>query len=135
MKRVKGVESVEVSLNRGEALLRLKPGNSVTVEQIRQIVLDNGFTPKGSDVEVAGKLVERNGNPALAVSGLDLVYRLVDHPEGKGKVRELSRRARNTEIVIKGHVPETTTKGRAEEARLLEVRDIAMIKERALPRP
>lgn len=126
MKKVKGVESVKVSLNKGEALLRLKPDNSVTVEQIRQVVLDNGFTPKGSDIEVAGKVIERNGRPALAVSGPDLVYQLVDHGRGKGEVEELWKSARGREIVIRGHLPQTTTKGRAEEPRVLEVKDFAV---------
>lgn len=125
MKKVPGVESVKVSLNKGEALLRLKPGNSVTVERIRQIVLDNGFTPKASDVEVVGTIVERNGKPALAVSGLDLVYLLVDHRSGKGKVNELWTKAREIEVLVKGHLPQTATKGRAEEPRVLEVRDFA----------
>jgi len=126
MKKVPGVESVKVSLNRGEAVLRLKPGNSVTVERIRQVVLDNGFTPKDSDVEVAGKLIERNGKPALAVVGPDVVYVLVDHSEGKGKVNELWTKAREKEVVVKGHLPETATKGRAEEPRMLEVRGFAL---------
>jgi len=126
IKKVKGVESVNVSLNKGEAEIRFKPGNEVTVEQIRQIVLDNGFTPKDSDVEVAGTLIERSGKPALAVPGPDLVYRLVDHRQGKGKVEELWKKAREKEIVVKGHLPQTTTKGRAEEPRVLEVKDFAV---------
>ncbi len=127
MKKVNGVESVKVSLNKGEALLRLKAGNSVTVERIRQVVLDNGFTPMDSDVEVVGKVTERNGKPALAVSGPDLVYLLVDHRTAKGKVKELWDVASEKQVVIKGHLPQTTTKGRAEEPRVLEARDFAVV--------
>jgi len=126
MKRVPGVESVKVSLNKGEALLRLKPENSVTVERIRQVVLDNGFTPKDSDVEVVGKVIERNGKPALAVAGPDLVYMLADHRLAKGKVSELWTKAQEKEVVIKGHLAQTTTKGQAEEPRVLEVRGFAL---------
>jgi copper chaperone CopZ len=123
MKKVKGVESVDVSLNKGEALIRLKPGNTVTVEQIRQVVIDNGFTPKDSDVEIVGKVVERGGKAALAVSGPDVVYLLVDHPHATGKVQKLWKEAREKEVVVRGHLPETATKGRAEEPRVVEVRD------------
>jgi len=126
MNKIAGVESVEVSLNKGEALLRLKPGNSVTVEKVRQVVLDNGFTPKGADAEIAGKVVERSGKPALAVAGLELVYLLADHRQARGKVSELWKRAREKDVVVKGHLPETTTKGRAEEPRVLEVRDFVV---------
>ncbi|HEV8611395.1 MAG TPA: hypothetical protein VGS98_15180 [Thermoanaerobaculia bacterium] len=126
MKKLAGVESVKVSLNRGEALLRLKPGNSVTVEQIRQVVIDSGFTPKDADAEVAGKIVERDGRPALAVSGSSLVYLIADHRRAKGKVTEIWKRARDREVVLKGHLPETAAKGRAEEPRVLEVRGFAL---------
>jgi copper chaperone CopZ len=125
MKKVEGVESVQVSLNRGEALLRLKPGNSVTVERIRQVVLDNGFTPKDSDVEIVGKVVERSGKAALAVSGPDVVYLLVDHRQAAGTVQKLWKEAREKEVVVRGHLPETATGRRAEEPRVLEVRDFA----------
>jgi copper chaperone CopZ len=125
MKKVQGVESVEVSLNRGEALLRLKPGNSVTIEQIRQAVLDNGFTPKDSEVEVSGQVVERGGKPALAVSGPNVVYLLVDHHQAMRKVEKLWKEGRGKDVVVTGHLPETATKGRAEEPRVLEVRDFA----------
>jgi hypothetical protein len=128
MKKVPGVESVKVSLNKGEAVLRLKPGNAVTIERIRQVVLDNGFTPKDSEVEVLGKLIERNGKPALAVAGPDLVYLLADHREAKGKVGELWTQAREKEVIVEGHLSQTATKGRAEEPRLLEVRDFAVVR-------
>jgi len=128
MKKVPGVESVEVSLNKGEALLRLKPDNSVTVERIRQVVLDNGFTPRDSDVEVVGKVTERNGKPALAVSGPDLVYLLADHRSGRGKVDQLWTEAREKAVLVKGHLPQTTIKGRAAEPRTLEVRDFAVVR-------
>lgn len=126
MRKVIGVESVKVSLNKGEALLRLKPGNSITVEKIRQIVIDNGFTPKDADAEVIGRVVERDGKPALAVAGSDLVYLLVDHRQDKGKVFEIWKEARERDVVVKGHLPETTTKGRAQEPEVLEVRDFTL---------
>jgi copper chaperone CopZ len=128
MKKVKGLESVDVSLNKGEALIRLKPGNSVSVEQIRQVVLDNGFTPRDSDVEVVGRVVERDGKPALAVSGLDLVYLLAGDRSGRGKVEELWRHARGKEVVVRGHLPQTSIKGRAEEPRALGVRDYSLVR-------
>ena len=128
VKKVRGVETVDVSLNKGEALIRLKPGNTVTVEQIRQVVIDNGFTPRDSDVEVVGRVVERNGKPALAVPGPDLVYLLADDRSGIEKVEELWRLARGKEVLVKGHLPQTSIKGRAEEPRVLGVRDYSLVR-------
>jgi copper chaperone CopZ len=126
MQKLDGVESVEVSLNKGEALLRLKPGNSVTIEKVRQVVIDSGFTPKDADAEVVGKIVERDGKPSLAVSGVDLVYELVDDRRESGKLTQLREKAREKDLVVKGHLPETTTKGRAKEPKVLEVRDFVL---------
>lgn len=128
IRKVPGVESAKVSLNKGEALLKLKPGNSVTVERIRQIVLDNGFTPTDSEVEVVGKIIERSGKPALSLSGVELVYLLADHRSAKGKVDELSAKAHGKEALVKGRLPKTTTKGRAEEPRVLEIREFSVLR-------
>ena len=92
IKKVNGVDSVKVSLNEGVADIKLKDGNKVTVEQIRGIIRKNGFTPKESQARVAGNVVERNGQPALAVTGLDQVYLLADAPDAKGKVEQLKGR-------------------------------------------
>jgi hypothetical protein len=43
-----------------------------------------------------------------------------------GKADEVWRKARGREVVIQGHLPETTTKGRAEEPRVLEVKSFAI---------
>jgi copper chaperone CopZ len=61
VKKVNGVQDVKVSLNEGSADIKLKDGNKVGVEQIRDIIRKNGFTPKDAEVKVAGKVIERNG--------------------------------------------------------------------------
>ena len=68
LKKVNGVQDVKVSLNEGSAVIKLKDGNKVDVEQIREIIRKNGFTPKGAEVKVAGKVVERDGKPATFTS-------------------------------------------------------------------
>ncbi len=39
---------MEVSLNKGLASVKLKPGNTLTMQQFWQAVKRNGFTPKES---------------------------------------------------------------------------------------
>jgi len=53
LKKIGGVEDVKVSLNDGKAIISLKPGNTVTLEQIQDIVRKNGFTPKEANVTQA----------------------------------------------------------------------------------
>ena len=71
--KVEGVESVEVSLQRGVADVRLRAGNTVTLARLRQIVKSNGFVPQDASVVVSGQIVARGTAPALAVSGTDVV--------------------------------------------------------------
>jgi hypothetical protein len=68
------VESVEVSLERASADIRLRPGNRVTLQQLRQIVKKNGFSPQDAGVTVEGTLLDRSGKPAVAVTGTDIVW-------------------------------------------------------------
>ena len=98
MNRIDGVASADVSLNEGTVLLKLKRGNRVTVEQVREAIRKNGFTPKETSVDVFGQLIERNGRPALEVIGLGDVL-LLDDPGDK------LRKITTKEVVISGTMP------------------------------
>lgn len=110
LKRIAGVEDVKVSLNEGRADLKMKPGNRATLDQIRDAIRKNGFTPKGADVVAAGTLVLSERRLALRVSGSDVVYLLWDAPTSPGRVAELANIAasrKTAEVVVEGQVPET----------------------------
>ncbi len=107
IKKVEGVESVDVSLNEGFAEIKLRDGNQVTVDQVREIIRKNGFTPKESTVKVRGKVIERNGKPALEVGGQNGVLLLT------GNVAELSKKA-GKEVVVSGVIPDTAAKNEPE---------------------
>jgi copper chaperone CopZ len=126
IRKLEGVESVQVSLNQGVADVKLKPGNRLDPERIRQAARDSGFTPKGSDVRVAGRLVERGGKPALAVSGVDLVYLLAEDPEARGRLAELEKAAPGMELVVSGHLPETAAGSDPGAPRTLRLRDFVL---------
>jgi hypothetical protein len=74
VRKVEGVESVDVSLERASAAITLRPGNRITLPQLRQIIKNNGFTAKEATVTVLGTLTERGGKPALSVTGTDIVW-------------------------------------------------------------
>jgi copper chaperone CopZ len=54
VQKVEGVESVQLSLERAVAEIRLKPNNRVTLDQFRRIVKGNGFEPREAKVVAAG---------------------------------------------------------------------------------
>lgn len=77
LKKVPGVDSVHVNLNAGLASVKLRPANTVTVEQLWEIVKNNGFSPKETRVTVQGELILAQGKPQLKVSGTNKIYDVV----------------------------------------------------------
>ncbi len=110
VKKIEGVEAVEVSLNRGVAVIRFRPDNRVTIEQVRRAIRINGFTPKAADVRVTGTVVAREGRFVLEVPGADSAYALKEAPESHGAVMQL-RAVAGRPLIIEGSVPETPRRG------------------------
>jgi len=61
VKKLEGIESVDVSLEKASADIRLKPGNRITMAQLRQTIRKAGYPTKDAQVEARGTVVERNG--------------------------------------------------------------------------
>jgi copper chaperone CopZ len=65
--KIPGVESADVSLNKGLATVKLKPGNTVRPGEFWEAIRKNGNTPKITRVVVRGEILG-SGNQ-LKVSG------------------------------------------------------------------
>ena len=76
MKGIQGVDTVDVDLNTGLVTIKLIPGNSASMRQFNQAVEKNGFTHKGADIVVRGKLAGSANAPVLEVSGTQDRYAL-----------------------------------------------------------
>jgi hypothetical protein len=94
VRKLSGVESVDVSLDRATADIRLRAGNTVTLPQLRQIIKNNGFTSKEANVTVAGNLIERGGKPALDVTGTGIVMLIVPDPKQPDAYRRIEGQLR-----------------------------------------
>jgi hypothetical protein len=68
LKSVSGVDSVDASLEKGLAVVKMKPGNTATLKQLNEAISKNGFTMKDSTATVAGAVATTDGNPTLRVS-------------------------------------------------------------------
>ena len=69
-----GVESADVSLNKGLATVKLKPGNSVRPSEFWEAIRKNGNTPKITHVTVRGEV--QPGGTQLKVSGSNELFQL-----------------------------------------------------------
>ena len=94
MRKVDGVESVDVSLERASAAINLRPGNRITLAQLRQIIKNNGFSAKEATVTVAGTLTERGGKPALTVTGTDIVWLIGPRAAGDAAYADAMQRVK-----------------------------------------
>jgi copper chaperone CopZ len=102
VKSVAGVESVDVSLAKGLASVKMKPGNTVTLKQLQSAITKNGFTMKDSTVSVEGTAVVEAGRVQLKVSGSNEMLDLV--PQGQAAP---SAALNGKSVTVTGVVPET----------------------------
>ena len=87
MQKMDGIQSVRVSLNDGLTILDLKPGNTVTLAKIRQIIKSNGFVSKEASVLARGSA---NGQRSFVIGGTNEQVSLSTAPTHVGGDWQLS---------------------------------------------
>ncbi len=102
LKSVSGVESVDVSLEKGVAVVKMKPGNTATLRQLNEAIAKNGFTMKDSNTTVAGTVVTTDGKAILRVSGSNDLLQLV--PQTAAAMNAVSLAGKM--VVVEGTIPE-----------------------------
>ncbi len=103
LKSVSGVDSVDVSLAKGLAAVRMKPGNTTTLKQLQTAITKNGFTMKQSAVTVVGLVLVDSGRVQLKVSGSNEMLDLI--PEGQAT--PIANSLNGKPVLVEGVVPET----------------------------
>ena len=100
---VNGIASVDVSLDKGLATVKLKPGNSVTLKQLHDAIAKNGFTMKQSHIVAAGKVVQTASGAKFQISGSnDLLSLLPDSASVSVPTSNTS-----ASFVVEGAIPES----------------------------
>lgn len=105
LKNVAGVDSVEVSLNKGLATVKLKPGNTISVSQLWDLIHKKGYTPKATATTVRGELASVNGSLQLKVSGTKDTLPLARDPMNGAAYGDASKKLGQTVIVQGVMVP------------------------------
>ena len=101
LKSVTGVDTVNVSLEKGLASVTLKPGNNATLKQLNDAIAKNGFTMKQSQATIDGQVVQEAGKLKLQITGSNDKIELV--PEA-GASSAASFAGKNVEV--SGTLPE-----------------------------
>ena len=111
LKSVAGVDSVEVSLEKGLAVVKMKPGNTATLKQLNEAIAKNGFTMKDSTATVVGTVIETDGNAILKVSGSNDLIKLMPQPTSVPSAVSMVGKT----VLVEGTVPEAG-KGKAPDS-------------------
>ena len=111
LKSVAGVETVDVSLEKGLAAVKMKPGNTATLKQLQAAITKNGFTMKTSKAVIAGRVLVSDGKAQLQVSGSNDVVQLV--PESQNAANASSMQGKS--VVVAGAIPEAA-KGKSPDS-------------------
>ncbi|HEY7304397.1 MAG TPA: heavy metal-associated domain-containing protein [Bryobacteraceae bacterium] len=101
LKKVPGVDTVDVSLNRGLATVKLKPGNAVSVPQFWELLHQKGYTPKTTSVSVQGELEGGPGRLQLKVSHTKDVLNLAPDPKNAAAYNEAAKKVGQS-VVMQG---------------------------------
>lgn len=105
MKKVPGVDTVNVSLNKGLATVKLKPGNTVSVPQFWELLHQKGYTPKTTEVFARGELAGGPGRLQLKISGTNDVLNLRPDPKNAAAYSEATKKVGQSAVVQGVMVP------------------------------
>jgi Heavy-metal-associated domain len=103
LKSVSGVDSVDVSLAKGLAAVKMKPSNTTTLKQLQTAITKNGFTMKQSAATVVGTAVVDSGRVQLKVSGSNEMLDLIPQEQ----VTPIASSLNGKSVLVEGVVPET----------------------------
>jgi hypothetical protein len=105
MKKVNGVESVNVSLNEGKASIRFKPESRAQYADVRSGIEKNGFAVKDATLRARGILQPTNGGWRFVISGSGETFDVTpEDAKNMELVRTMQQKA-GQEVLLEGTVP------------------------------
>ncbi|MES1944486.1 heavy metal transport/detoxification domain-containing protein [Salinisphaera sp. PC39] len=124
LRKLDGVEDVQVSLNDAMGTLTLAPGNEVTFEQIRDVIRKGGFKPMAATARVAGAL-KRDGDQVILTTESGQEYRLEIAKDARDALsKRLQAFSEGSRILVTARVPAGT-----EQVQHLQARDVTGVSE------
>lgn len=87
IKKLEGVESIDLDAARGAAVIRLKAGNKITLQQLRRVIRSVGYDAKDADITARGR-VAADGTTIDLLNGATL--QLAAPPDRTGAIVEVT---------------------------------------------
>jgi copper chaperone CopZ len=81
VRKLDGVETVVVSLEKSSADIVLKPGNRVTLPQLRAAIRRSGYPTRDAQITARGAIIDQMGRPVLDLLN-GSVLELTERPTG-----------------------------------------------------
>lgn len=78
-KKVNGVDKVDVSLNKGDAVLKFTPQSTAKYGDVRSAIEKNGFVVRDAQITVRGNLRKTPGGLQFVVSGSGETFNVSPH--------------------------------------------------------
>jgi copper chaperone CopZ len=91
--KLAGVDSVEVSLTRALATVKLKPGNSVSLAQMVRLVREKGYTIPAASIVASGLPAKSAGRWVLNIPTSGERIELAEDPQNPAPYASLGRYA------------------------------------------
>lgn len=88
LKSIRGVEDVNVSLEKGEAVVTFATANAVRYQELVRAVEKNGFVVKGAKLVAAGRVNLTAGTAEFTVSGSNDRFRLQPASGGVAQIAD-----------------------------------------------
>ena len=104
IRKIPGVESVNVSLKQGLVSITLKPGNTVTLEQVRKAIKNDAFAPKEARVVAVGELATAGGKLQFKIARTNEVFPVEPAPHA------LWRKQTGKPLLVNGIISEPTNR-------------------------
>jgi copper chaperone CopZ len=103
LKKMEGVKTVKVSLNKGNAVIQFAADNKLVLADVRRVVRDGGFTPKKATMKISGTLKGKGDELRLHVGDTD--YTLKPSEKAKDVWQRLQAAGTGATVTVVGEAP------------------------------
>ena len=125
LKKVEGVEKLEIKVDQGVAKLTVKEKKNLSIEDVKKAVVDGGFTPRDIAITVKGRISEHNGRTVLKLAKNANVFLIAQNEQLK-KVKE-ALKGEDKLLRITGTLSKEKVEGHAGHPYVLSIGQFKML--------